>query len=356
MKFLWHHALWLLLLLPVLAGGYLAWLRRRMKAALRYPAFASVHDAMTPFARMRPHLPPIVCFAGVAVLLLAVARPVFFTGAATGQATVVLLMDVSLSMAASDVPPTRLDAARAAAKRLLEAKPADVRVAVVAFGGHADVVQPPTTSRESVSAALDGLELQRYTAIGNGLMGALLTVVPDADVPQRYDIFGMGQSPFRESVAAPVQRTAQRPGAPVAAAIILVSDGRGTMGVPFEQAAKLIARYGIRVYTVGVGTLYGGTANVEGWPAIHAEFEEDTLKEIAAITGGDYFLARGAKKLAKIYDTLGRRVIFETGAHELTAVLALLGAILTLASATLSLWWSAASDARPSHAASLRAE
>ena len=340
MKFLWHHALWLMLALPVLAGAYLAWLRRRMKAAVRYPAFGAMRDAMTPAARLRPHLPPIFFLAGFAVLLLAVARPVFLTRAATGEATVVLLMDVSLSMAASDVLPTRLAAARAAARRFVEVQPPDVRIAVVAFGGHADVVQPPTTSREMVNAALDRLELQRFTAIGNGLMGALLTLVPDADVPQGYDIFGMGQTPVQDGALEPARRRRPGSGPPVAGAIILVSDGRGTMGVPFEQAAKLIAAFGIRVYTVGVGTLYGGTANVEGWPAIHAEFEEDTLKEIADITGGDYFLARGAKKLARIYDTLGRRVIFETGTCELTALLAVLGALLTLTAAGLSLLWS----------------
>jgi Ca-activated chloride channel family protein len=207
-----------------------------------------------------------------------------------------------------------------------------------------------------VMAALDRLELQRFTAIGNGLMGALLTVVPDADVPQGYDIFGMGQPPLHEGALESAPRKSPGAGPPVAAAIILVSDGRGTMGVPFEQAANLIARYGIRVYTVGVGTLYGGTANVEGWPAIHAEFEEDTLKEIADITGGDYFLARGATRLRKIYETLGRRAIFETGTNELTALAAALGAILTLASVGLSLWWSVASAGPPSQEAPLRAK
>ena len=339
MTFLWHHALWLLLALPALAGVYLAWLRRRMKSAVRYSSFALVNEAMTPAARLRPHLPPLVFFIGFAALLLAASRPVLLTRAPSGQATVVLLMDVSLSMAASDVPPTRLDAARAAAKRFVDSQPPDVRLAVVAFGGNADVVQGPTTSRDSVRTALDRLELQRYTAIGNGLIGALLTLVPDADVPQGYDIFGLGRPPLPDG-EDPVRRRRPGTGPPVAGAIILVSDGKGTMGVPAEQAAKLIAAFGIRVYTVGVGTLYGGVANIEGWPAIHAEFEEDTLKEIAAITGGDYFLARTAKKVGKVYDRLGRRAIFETATRELTAVVAMLGAILTLAAAGLSLWWS----------------
>jgi Ca-activated chloride channel family protein len=279
----------------------------------------------------------------------------------------VLLIDVSLSMAASDVPPTRLDAAREAAKRFVEAQPPDVHIGVVAFGGHADIVQAPTVSRASVMAALDRLELQRFTAIGNGLIGALLAIVPDADVPQGYDIFGTGGTPqdgiygsgraphegtLPGSITGRAPRegafdtaTRKRPGAgpALAAAIILVSDGRGTMGVPAAEAAKLIAAFGIKVYTVGVGTLYGGVANVEGWPAIHAEFEEDSLKEIAAITGGDYSLARNARKLDKVYERLGRRAIFETGTLEFTALLTVIGAMLTLASAALSLWWSSGS-------------
>jgi Ca-activated chloride channel family protein len=334
--FLWHHALWLLLALPVLAGGYVAWVRRRMKSGTRFAAFGTVCEALTPARRLRPHLPPLVFFLGVAALLAAVARPVFFTRGAAGEATVVLLMDASLSMAASDVPPTRLDAAREAAKRFVQAQPRDVRIAVVAFGGYARVLQPPTTSRDMVKAALGRLELQRYTALGNGLLGALLTIVPGAEIPQGYDIFGLGE-PLQYGRGA--KRVRPGSGAPLAGAIVLVSDGRGTMGVPAEQAAKLIARFGIRVYTVGVGTLYGGVASVEGWPAVHADFDDDMLKEIADITGGDYFLARNAKKLEAIYETLGRRAIFETGTHELTVGLAIVGAMLTLGAAALSLVW-----------------
>ena len=112
------------------------------------------------------------------------------------------------------------------------------------------------------------------------------------------------------------------------------------MGVPAKEAAKLIAAFGIRVYTVGVGTLYGGVANVEGWPAIHAEFEEDTLKEIADITGGDYYPARNATKVDKVYERLGRRAAHETGTRELTALLAAIGALLTVAAMALSVLWS----------------
>jgi Ca-activated chloride channel family protein len=257
------------------------------------------------------------------------------------QGTVVLLIDVSLSMAASDVPPTRLAAARAAAIEFVKAQPRDVRIGIVAFGGYADVVQTPTADRRDVMAALDRLELQRFTAIGNGLIGAILTLVPTADIGEEYDIFGTGRSPAVSGTRLEkTQRKRAAPGSYLSAAIILVSDGKGTMGVPPAKAAKMAADLGIRVYTIGVGTLYGGVANIEGWPPIHADFDEDLLQEIATITHGEYFLARTADKVAKIYETLGRRVILEKHEFEVTALFTALGVVLSLASAGLSLLWS----------------
>ena len=342
MIFRWQHALWLLLALPVLAGTYIALLRRRNKSALRYASFALVREAIGRTAQLRPHIPAALFLIGLSTLLLAIARPFGMITAASDQGTVILLMDVSLSMAATDVPPTRLDAARTAAAAFVRAQPQDVRIGVVAFGGHADVVQPPTLDRSEVMAALDRLELQRYTAIGNGLLAALLTLVPTADIP-RYDVFGSGRTPplfelTGESATGERRRVA--PGSDLSSAIILVSDGRGTMGVPAKTAAKTVADFGIRVYTVGVGTLYGGVANVEGWPAIHAEFDDETLKDIADITRGDYYLARNADRLTKIYETLGSKVVLEKREGEITALFTAIGMLLLLASAGLSVLWS----------------
>jgi Ca-activated chloride channel family protein len=348
MMFLWHHALWLLLALPVLVGTYIVLLGRKSRQALRYAGFQLARGAISPAQRLRPHAPPLLLLMGLAALLLAVARPVMILKGKSEQGTVILLMDVSLSMAASDVLPTRLAAARAAALRFIDAQPRNVRIGVVAFGAHADVVQPPTSNRAHVLAALDRLELQRFTAIGNGLIGALLTLVPTADIGHEFDIFGAGKAPAgTQEIGASATRTrAKAPQKPVpagsdrSAAIILVSDGRGTMGIPAVKAARMAADLGIRVYTVGVGTLYGGVANVEGWPTIHAEFDEAMLQEIADITRGEYFLARTADKLTRIYETLGTRVVLESAQRELTALFTAIGVVLLLASATLSVFWS----------------
>jgi Ca-activated chloride channel homolog len=344
MMFLWHHALWLLLLLPVLVGAYLRLLRRRNAEALRYPGLLSMRAAAGRSEPFAPHVLAVVSLLGLSALLLAVARPVIVVTSPAAQGTVVLLMDVSLSMAASDVLPTRLAAAKAAAMAFAKAQPRDVRIGVVAFGAHADVVQAPTSKRADVISALDRLELQRYTAIGSGVLGALLTLVPTAGIAQEYDIFGAGRAPGRtgEPLANAMQHPAGKlrepvaPGSYLSAAIILVSDGRSTMGIPAAQAAKAAANLGIRVFTVGVGTLYGGVANIEGWPTIHAEFDEETLKLIADITHAEYFLARDADKLTRIYERLGKRVVLEREEYEITAGLTVIGLILTLAAAGLS--------------------
>jgi Ca-activated chloride channel family protein len=350
MLFLWHHALWLLVVLPMLAGAYVA-LAHRRTPALRYVGLGLAGAPTSLKARLIRHAPAALLFAGVGALLLAFARPVVITTIPAEQGTVILLIDVSLSMAASDVPPTRLDAARAAALEFVKLQPRDVRIGVVAFGGHADVVQPPTTDREQVIAALQGLELQRFTAIGNGLMGALLTIDPTADVPRGYDIFGTGRAAADvyglkasdAQPATPKARKAVPPGSFLSAAIVLVGDGHGTMGVPAVEAARRVANHGIRVFTIGVGTLYGGVAHVEGWHPIHAEFDEATLRKIADVTGGEYFLARNADKVRRIYEGLGRRVIFERIEHEVTAVFTAIGMLLALSAVAASLLFQRAS-------------
>jgi Ca-activated chloride channel family protein len=340
--FLWHHALWLLLVLPLMVGAYVVHIRRRNDQALRLASFRRLREAMGPASIWKAHIPALLLFAGLASILLAAARPVIVVTSPAEVGTVVLLMDVSLSMAATDVPPTRLDGARAAAMTFVKMQPKDVRIGVVAFGGHADVVLPPTAVRDDVIAALDRLELQRFTAIGNGLMGALLTIEPTAHIPEGYDIFGAGRATgkIHELAALSTPRKPVPAGSFLSAAIILVSDGKGTMGVPPAKAAKMVADFGIRVYTVGVGTLYGGVANIEGWPPIHAEFDEEILKEIADITHGEYFLARSADKLAKIYQELGRRAVLEGRELEITALMTALGMVLWLAAAGLSMFWS----------------
>ena len=168
-----------------------------------------------------------------------------------------------------------------------------------------------------------------------------------ANIGNEYDIFGRGRGPsgsdtisVRRAYNAETELQKRVPGAvDFSTAIILVSDGVATMGIPPMKAAKIAADHGVRVYTVCIGTPYGGTVKVEGWPAIHAEVEEELLQEIADITKGEYFYAGTAGNLNKIYASLTRKVVLERKESEITALFAALAAALSLTAAVLSLLW-----------------
>ncbi|MCC6532400.1 MAG: VWA domain-containing protein [Burkholderiales bacterium] len=348
MRFLWRDALWLLLAIPILIGAYQYLVGRAgAREALRCTDLNLVRAAAGASRSLRRFVPPLLFLLGITGLLVAAARPaaVFLVPAQRG--TVVLAMDVSYSMAATDVAPTRLAAAQAAAARFVENLPAGIRVGIIAFGGYADIVLAPTPDKARILSALWQLELQQYTALGTGLLAALLMIHPAAAVDPKYDLYR-----HAVDVAAPRPAISRDPPprpdsrAYAAAAptdpstlIILVSDGKGTLGVPPAKAAELVAAYGIRVYTIGVGTPYGGTAHVEGHAPVHAEFEEETLELIAAITRAKYSRASDRGNLKAIYEDLSRGSIRERKEFEVSAVLAGLAGALLILGATLSRAW-----------------
>jgi Ca-activated chloride channel homolog len=338
-----------LLAVPILIGAY-AWLVRRAASSqtTRYTDLDLVGRAAGGRERIRHRIPPLLFLLGIAALLLAVARPaaVFLVPANLG--TVVLAMDVSLSMAATDVEPTRLAAAQAAATHFVTKVPAGVRVGVVAFGAYADVVVAPTVDKDRVVAALGRLKMQPYTALGTGLLAALLVIHPTAAVDPGYDLFSRAddvpefQSLFMRNPPPRRPRVSVNPNRPPvdpSTLIILVSDGKGTLGVSASQAARLVADYGIRVYTVGVGTPYGGIARIEGYPPTHAEFEGETLELIADITRAKYFQAGDLAAIQSIYDGLSQSSIRERKEMEISVVLVALGGLLLILGAALSLAW-----------------
>src|SRR5512139_3759252 len=179
MGFLWPQALWLLLAVPLLVGVYLHTLKRRKKAALRLASVGLVRDAMAGLSRLRRHLPPLVFLLALTALIVAIARPTAVITLPSEQRTIVLALDVSLSMRAADVGPNRLAAAREAAKAFVAEQPDDVRIGIVAFAGSASLVQSPTRDRKDLIVAIDQLQLQRHTAIGSGIIVALATIFPD---------------------------------------------------------------------------------------------------------------------------------------------------------------------------------
>ena len=345
MRFLAPELLWLLLLVPLLVAGYVWLMRRRKVTAVRYASLALIRQALGPSQRLRRHLPPALLLCSITAMLVAVARPTAIVTLPSEQRTIILAIDVSLSMRANDVEPSRIAAAQEAAKAFIQDQPSDVRVGIVSFAGTALLVQAPTQNRDDLIGAIDRLELQRHTAIGSGLIMALATIFPDAGIDLESMIFG---SPAREAKRgvpidksgkpAPKEFTPVAPGSYGSAAIILLSDGRRTTGPDPLDAAKMAADRGVRVFTVGLGSAQGGTAGFEGW-SIYMRFDEETLKAIADITKGRYFSAASAPELKKVYQELNARFLMEKKETEISALVTAAAAVLAIVAAALSVLW-----------------
>jgi Ca-activated chloride channel family protein len=345
MKFLAPELLWLLLAIPALIAAYVLLLRRRNVMAVRYASLALVRNALGPGQRFRRHLPPLLFLCALTAMLLAIARPTAVVTLPSEQRTIILAIDVSLSMRATDVEPSRMAAAQEAAKAFIHDQPSDVRIGIVSFAGTALLVQAPTQNRDDLISAIDRLELQRHTAIGSGLIMALATLFPDAGIDLETMIFGSGSRGLRRGVALekagksePKAFTPVAPGSYTSAAIILLSDGRRTTGPDPLDAAKMAADRGVRVFTVGLGSAEGGTAAFEGW-SIYMRFDEETLKAIADVTRGRYFSAASAPELKKIYQELNARFLMEKKETEVSALFTAAAALLAVAAAALSVGW-----------------
>jgi Ca-activated chloride channel family protein len=346
MSFLSPEYLWLLLAVPALGAVYWFVLTRRKKSAVRYASLALVKEALGPGQALRRHLPPALFILALAVTLLAVARPTAIVTLPSEQRTIILAIDVSLSMRATDVEPNRLVAAQEAAKAFIQQQPSDVRLGIVSFAGTALLVQSPTQNRDDLIGAIDRLELQRHTAIGSGLIVSLATIFPDAGIDLESMIFGSGSMrDAKRGVAIDQPKKPEEkdfipvpPGSYKSAAIILLSDGRRTTGPDPLDAAKMAADRGVRVYTVGLGNAQGGMANFEGW-SVYMRFDEETLRAIADVTKGEYFSASSAPELKKVYEILNAKFTMEKKQTEITALVTAAAAVLALMAAGLSLLW-----------------
>ncbi|HXD04572.1 MAG TPA: VWA domain-containing protein [Burkholderiaceae bacterium] len=345
MSFFWPELLWLLAALPAIGLLYVLLLRRRRKAALRYSGLAMVREALGRGPGWRRHVPPAVLLAALALLVVAMARPTMRITLPSQQRTVILAMDVSGSMRASDVQPTRMAAAQAAARQFVSAQPSSTRIGVVTFAGSAALVQPPTYSKDDVFAAIDRFTYQRGTAVGSGILVALQTLFPDID----FDLRGndprgpandrrSGRSLDTSASGAQAPPAPVEPGSFASAAIILLTDGQTTTGPNPLEAAKMAAERGVRVFTVGVGTDNGEILVGDGW-SMRVRLDEATLRTIATMSAAEYFYAGSALDLEKIYKSLHSRLALETRETEVTALFAAAAAALVLVAGLLSILW-----------------
>jgi Ca-activated chloride channel homolog len=346
MTFLWRDMLWLLTAVPVLIVAYLFLLRRKKKSALRYANLSLVKEAMGAGQRFRRHIPPLIFLLALTVLILATARPSAVVTLPTQHETVILAMDTSGSMRATDVEPSRIAAAQAAAKSFVADQPRRTRIGVVTFAGTAAVAQAPTDNREEILATIDRFQLQRATAIGSGILVSLKTIFPDAEFDLRsYNPRLDSSRNTTRGVPLDQTREAQKPafkpvpaGSYGSAVIILLTDGQSNVGPDPIESARMAAERGVRIYTVGFGTAEGESLRFEGW-AMRVRLNEEALKKIAEVTQGEYYYAGTAADLKKVYQILSARLVFETRETEITALFSAAAAVLALLASLLSVLW-----------------
>ncbi|HEU5107051.1 MAG TPA: VWA domain-containing protein [Micromonosporaceae bacterium] len=306
-----HHPLLLVVAAVVTAAAVTAYvlLQRRRTAALS--AAGLTVSGAGHRRRVSRHLPYVLLLAAVPLLMTGLARPETTVPVPRAAGTVVLLFDVSNSMAADDVEPTRLGAAQAAATEFVRAQPDSVDIGVVMFGQQALTTQQPTDDHERAVAAINRLRTGGGTSLGQAILAAMSTIVG-------------------EPVSLPDPDSAEPPpdlGYWGSATIVLFSDGEETGGPDAEAAADLAARAGVRIETIGIGTAGGATVEVDGFQLATA-LDEELLTSVAGITGGEYRPAGDAGALANVTDSIELRVYTQDKPVELTAVLA--GAALLL--------------------------
>lgn len=345
MNFAWPEVLWLLLLAPLLVAAYIWLVRRRQRGVVAFSDVGLVKQAMGRGRRWRRHVPPALVLCSLIVLIIGSSRPSAIVPLASMRQTIILAVDVSISMDATDVEPNRLSAAQLAAKAFVQEAPSNLRIGLVTFGGSAAEVQAPTDNRADLLAAIDRFNLQRGTATGSALYTALASLLPEFGL--ELQALNLGSRKLQDSRAAGQDRprapkenraTSVVPGSYTSGAIILMSDGQSTMGPKPLDAAQVAAEHGVRVFTIGFGTKEGATVRVMGM-SIFVRLDEATLKGIADITKGAYMHAGTAAELKQAYQDLTTRMIVERKEVELSFAFAAFGMLLLLAALGLSLYW-----------------
>jgi Ca-activated chloride channel homolog len=352
MTLLWSGALVLLVLVPTLAAFYVWALRRRRPVALRYSSLSLVRAALPRTSRLRRHLPFALFLAALGSLVLALARPAAILAVPTNQTTVMLAIDVSGSMCSSDIPPSRLEAAEAAAAAFIDRQSATTQIGIVAFSGFAEVVQAPTNDRGALDDAIASLLTGRRTAIGSGILAAI-DAISRIDPSVAPSVTDSSTAPAPAPVA---------PGAYAPDIIVVLTDGVSNAGPLPLDAAQQAADRGVRVYTIGFGTANGGAFSAACAPqfvgrepgaggfggggfgggpqgAFRRGIDEATLQQVAALTGGKYYPAESAQELESVLQGLPTSLITRHETVELSVVFVAVGALLAAGALYLGRAW-----------------
>jgi Ca-activated chloride channel family protein len=319
---------WMLLALaavPLVVLWYRRLLRQRAERRTRLAALGLVAPGSVTTGRRR-HVPPALFLVALVLLVAALARPEATVPQPRREGTVILAFDVSASMAATDVTPTRLDAAKVAARTFVERQPSTVKIGVVAFGGTGLITQEATDDRGAVVGAIDRLTTQGGTGLGRGLQTSLGAIV-GRPVEVAADPAGGSVEPVGPDL-----------GYHGSAAIVLLSDGENTDDPDPVQIADLASGAGVKVYPIGLGRPEGTVLEIDGFQ-VATKLDEPVLKEIAARTDGRYFPAADQQALSQVYDSIDLAWTVDAEHIELTALFAAVAALLVLVGVGLSFAW-----------------
>ena len=357
MGVLWPVFLLLLAALPLIVLAYVLALRRRRRFAVHYSSLSLIAQAMPGGIRWRRHLPFVLALLAIALLVLALSRPYANVTVASSRTTVILALDVSLSMCADDIDPNRLTVAQEAAMRFIEGQEEDTRVGIVAFAGFAQLIVPPTTDRDALVEAVANLTTARRTAVGSAIVRSLdaLSEVNPAIAPVNVNVPAVSE-------AEPIPEESLQPDV-----IVLLTDGANTRGVRPLDAARAARDRGVQVYTIGFGTAspavlqctpeqlggeelpfrgrgggFGGFGGFGGG-RISGNFlslDERTLSRVAEITEAEYYLAGSADELFEVFSEIPVQIEKKKVRMEVSAVLTAISAVLALCAGALVLRWS----------------
>jgi len=280
---------------------------------------------------VRARIPAVLFIAGLTVLMVALARPTAAVDLPREEGTVILAFDVSGSMAADDLKPTRMEAAKAATQDFVERQPPGVVIGVVAFSDAGLSVQAPTNDQATVLAAIKRLTPERGTSLGQGIRAALSTIATAENGPVTN--YYSNRSPAPTATPAPVP-----PGSHTSAVIVLLTDGENTQPPDPGAAAQAAADQGVRIYTVGIGSAAGTTLDVDGFK-VHTQLDAATLQHISDVTGGTYYAAADEQDLHKVYDELDTRLVVKPQMIEVTSLFAGASVLLLVVGGVFSLLW-----------------
>lgn len=349
MDLLWPGFLALLGLIPILVAVYVWQLRRRQKYVVRYSSLSLVREALPRSMWWRRHLPFIIFLLALASLVLALVRPVAIVSVPSGQATILLAIDVSRSMCSTDILPNRLEAAKAAALAFVESQPANTQIGLIAFAGYAQIVQMPTNDQEILQDAIISLVTGRRTAIGSSILTAIdaIAEIDPSVAPSVQTASDPAPIPVPQGAYAP-------------AIIVVLTDGVSNFGPHPLEAAEQAADRGLQVYTIGFGSdnelspfagpgcqfndQFGGGGGGFGFGGGGGGFrrgiDEETLKQVSALTGGEYYAATNAQELQSVFQNLPTHLITKHETTELSVIFVALGALFAALALTLAYLWS----------------